>query len=70
LRDDIQPGSPIPDYELADDTGRKRRLSELQRDNPMILHLSRGLLTQRTSAGARFKFSSVYPEVKVGYGGW
>jgi len=42
LRDDIQPGSAFPDYELADHTGRKQRLSELQRDDPMILHLSRG----------------------------
>jgi peroxiredoxin len=42
MRDDIQPGSPFPDYELAEHTGRKLRLSELQRDDPMILHLSRG----------------------------
>ncbi len=42
MRADIQPGSPFPDYELADHAGRKRRLSDLQRDDPMILHLSRG----------------------------
>ena len=42
MRSDIQPGSPFPDYELVDHTGRRRRLSELQRDDPMILHLSRG----------------------------
>ena len=42
MRHDIQPGSPFPDYELADHTGRKRRLFEMQRDDPMILHLSRG----------------------------
>ena len=42
MRPDMQPGSLFPDYELADHTGRKRRLSELQRDDPMILHLSRG----------------------------
>ena len=42
MRADIQPGSSFPDYELADQTGRKRRLSELQREDPMILHLSRG----------------------------
>jgi peroxiredoxin len=42
MRDDIQPGSPFPDYELPDHTGRKRRLSELQLDDPMVLHLSRG----------------------------
>ena len=42
MRPDIQPGSMFPDYELPDQTGRKRRLSELQRADPMILHLSRG----------------------------
>ena len=42
MRPDIQPGSTFPDYELPDQSGRKRRLSELQRADPMILHLSRG----------------------------
>ena len=42
VRADIQPGATFPDYELTDQTGRKQRLSELQRDNPMILLLSRG----------------------------
>ena len=42
MRPDIQPGSTFPDYELPDQTGRKRRLSELQHADPMILHLSRG----------------------------
>ena len=42
MRADIQPGATFPDYELPDQTGRKRRLSELQADDPMILHLSRG----------------------------
>lgn len=42
MRADIQSGATFPDYELPDQTGRKRRLSELQGDNPMILLLSRG----------------------------
>ena len=42
MRADIQPGATFPDYELADQTGRHRRLSALQGDNPMILLLSRG----------------------------
>ena len=42
MRSDIQPGSAFPDYELADHTGHKRRLSDLQHDNPLIVHLSRG----------------------------
>lgn len=42
LRADIQPGAAFPDYELPDQTGRKRRLSELRGNDPMILRLSRG----------------------------
>jgi peroxiredoxin len=42
VRADIQPGATFPDYELPDQTGRKRRLSDLQGDNPMVLLLSRG----------------------------
>jgi peroxiredoxin len=42
MRADIQPGATFPDYELPDQAGRKRRLSELQADYPMVLHLSRG----------------------------
>ncbi len=42
MRADIQPGATFPDYELPDQTGRQRRLSQLQGDNPMILVLSRG----------------------------
>ncbi len=35
-------GATIPDFELPDDSGIKRRLSELQADNAMILMLGRG----------------------------
>jgi hypothetical protein len=42
MRPDIQPGAKFPDYELADHTGRKRRLSQLQGIDPMIVHISRG----------------------------
>jgi len=38
----LVPGAVLPDFELPDDTGTKRRLSELQGDNPMILLLGRG----------------------------
>jgi peroxiredoxin len=36
------PGERIPDFELFDDTGTKRKLSELQGDNALILMLGRG----------------------------
>jgi peroxiredoxin len=35
-------GATIQDFELSDDTGMKRRLSDLQGDNAMILMLGRG----------------------------
>lgn len=42
MRSDIVPGSVFPDYELPDHTARRRKLSELQEADPMILVLSRG----------------------------
>ena len=42
MRSDIVPGTIFPDYELSDHTGKRRKLSELQRQDPMILVLSRG----------------------------
>jgi peroxiredoxin len=35
-------GSTIPDFELPDHTGTSRTLSEIQRDDPMVLTLARG----------------------------
>ena len=35
-------GSVLPDFELADDSGVRRRLSELQGDDAMVLQLGRG----------------------------
>jgi peroxiredoxin len=42
MRADIVPGSKFPDYELPDHEEEPRRLSQLQGDDPMVLHLSRG----------------------------
>jgi hypothetical protein len=42
MRPDIVPGATFPDYVLPDETGRRHRLSTLQGDDPMVLHLSRG----------------------------
>ena len=42
MRADIARGEVFPDYELTDHTGIRRRLSELQGIDPMILVLSRG----------------------------
>ncbi len=42
MRSDIEVGRTFPDYELPDQDGAQRRLSDLQGSNPMVLHLSRG----------------------------
>jgi hypothetical protein len=39
MRADIVPGGAFPDYELTDHTKTRRRLSELQGIDPMILIL-------------------------------
>jgi peroxiredoxin len=38
----IKPGMVLPDFELPDQDGALRRLSELQDGNPMVLMLGRG----------------------------
>ena len=38
----LVPGATLPDFELPDQDGTVRRLSELQGDDPMILMLGRG----------------------------
>ena len=43
MRADIVPGAHFPDYELPDQTGKRRHLSVLQGGDPMILMLLRGL---------------------------
>ena len=42
MRSDIVPGAVFPDYELSDQTAKRRKLSELQGQHPMVLVLSRG----------------------------
>jgi peroxiredoxin len=42
MRADIVPGATFPDYELSDHHGRRRKLSELQQGDPLVLVLARG----------------------------
>jgi peroxiredoxin len=42
MRPGIVSGAVFPDYELSDQTGKRRKLSELQGQHPMVLVLSRG----------------------------
>ena len=42
MRPDIVPGATFPDYELPDQRGMRRTLSQLQGGDPLVLVLSRG----------------------------
>ena len=42
MRSDIVPGAVLPDYNLADHSGKHRTLSELQEGDPLVLVLARG----------------------------
>jgi uncharacterized protein len=42
MRSNMVPGAIVPDYELSDHTAKRRKLSELQGQHPMVLVLSRG----------------------------
>ena len=42
MRSDIVPGAKFPDYELSDHTAKRRKLSELQGPDPMVVVLARG----------------------------
>ena len=66
MRNDIVPGTHFPDYELTDQTATRRKLSELQGADPMILVLSRGGFCpkdRRQNEG----LVELYREMEVGY---
>jgi peroxiredoxin len=66
MRDDIVPGAAFPDYELSDHTGKRRKLSELQGPDPLVLVLSRGIYCpkdRRQHEG----LLHLYREMEVGY---
>ena len=66
MRSDIGEGGTFPDYELADQFGRRRSLSELQGGNPMVLHLSRGGFDPKEHQFVR-RLVEVYPEFRNAY---
>jgi peroxiredoxin len=59
MRGDIRLGALFPDYELTDHAGTRRRLSELQGNDPMILILSRGHFCPRTAASSGTTSTSI-----------
>ncbi|HEV3282159.1 MAG TPA: redoxin domain-containing protein [Acidimicrobiales bacterium] len=66
MRADIAPGGVFPDYELTDHTKVRRRLSELQGNDPMILLLSRGHFCPKDHQ-QHLELAAFYPKISVGY---
>lgn len=66
MRADIVPGATFPDYELPDHTGSPRRLSEVQRDDPLALVLARGGYCPKEHL-RHVWMAAMEPEVAVGY---
>ena len=66
MRSDVTPGTVFPDYELSDQTGRHRKLSELQGQHPMVLILSRGGFCPKDRRHAE-GLLQIHREMEVGY---
>ena len=66
MRDDIVPGAVFPDYELSDHTGRRRKLSDLQGGDPMIVVLGRGGFCPKDRRQAE-GLVQLHREMEVGY---
>jgi len=66
MRPDIVPGATFPDYELPDQTGKHRKLSELQRGDPMIVMLSRGSFCPKDRRQLE-GLVQLHREMEVGY---
>ena len=66
MRSDIVPGARFPDYELTDHTRTRRRLSDLQGNDPMILLLSRGHFCPKDHQ-QHLELAAFYPKLAVAY---
>ncbi len=66
MRADIIPGALFPDYELSDQTGTHRKLSDLQGPDPLILVLSRGAFCPKDRRQAE-GLVELHHELEVGY---
>ncbi|GAC1674265.1 MAG: hypothetical protein NVS9B8_16850 [Candidatus Limnocylindrales bacterium] len=66
VRSTIVIGAQFPDYELSDQSGQRRRLSDLQGSDPMILVLSRGHYCPKDRRQLR-NLVELYPEIRVAY---
>jgi peroxiredoxin len=66
MRPDIVPGAIFPDYELTDHTTKRRKLSELQGPDPLIVVLSRGAFCPKDRRQAE-NLLELHRELEVGY---
>jgi peroxiredoxin len=66
MRPDILPGACFPDYELTDHTRTRRKLSELQGNDPLILLLSRGHFCPKEHQH-HLELAAFYPKIAVAY---
>jgi peroxiredoxin len=66
MRADIAAGAVFPDYELTDHTGKRRKLSELQGPDPLVLVLSRGGYCPKDRRQAE-GLVHLHNEMEVGY---
>ncbi|VIO73172.1 hypothetical protein CI1B_47760 [Bradyrhizobium ivorense] len=66
MRSDITQGAAFPDYELSDHTGKHRKLSELQGQDPMVVVLGRGGFCPKDRRQAE-GLLELHREMEVGY---
>ncbi|MGH2662785.1 MAG: peroxiredoxin family protein [Actinomycetota bacterium] len=66
MRADIAPGARFPDYELPDHMGTMRKLSEIQRIDPMVVVLSRGYFCPKDRQ-QHMNLVDLWPEIRVAY---
>jgi peroxiredoxin len=66
MRSDIVPGAAFPDYELSDHRAKRRKLSELQGEHPLILVLSRGGYCPKDRRQAEL-LVQLHREMEIGY---
>ena len=66
MRSDITKGAVFPDYELSDHTGKHRKLSDLQEQDPMVVVLGRGGFCPKDRRQAE-GLLDLHREMEVGY---
>ncbi len=66
MRAEIVPGGTFPDYELTDQGKTRRRLSDLQGNDPMILVLARGHFCPKDHQ-QHLELAAFYSKIAVAY---